>query len=70
MIKRLKQRGHCIIVLAEGAFGGLVDEDKTTVLEKLGGKDNIAHTPDWESPGRQHSDLNVDLATFIKDDLN
>ncbi len=28
IIQRAKVKGHCIIVIAEGAFEGLVDEDK------------------------------------------
>ena len=47
-------RGHCIIVIAEGAFEGLVDEDKQTVLEKLSAtnslkNDSSSHPPEWES---------------------
>jgi len=35
IIHRAKVKGHCIIVIAEGAFEGLVDEDKQAVAEKL-----------------------------------
>lgn len=47
-------RGHCIIVIAEGAFEGLVDEDKQIVLEKLSATNSIKndrnnHPPEWES---------------------
>ncbi len=31
IIKRAKVRGHCIIVIAEGAFEGLIDEEKLEV---------------------------------------
>lgn len=48
-------KGHCIIVIAEGAFEGLVDEDKQTVLEKLSAtnslKNDSSNQPlEWESP--------------------
>lgn len=70
MVQRAKQRGHCIIVIAEGAFGGLVDEDKQAVIQKLGGAGSKPQTPEWESPAKSHADLNIDLASFIKGDIN
>jgi len=68
--QRAKQRGHCILVIAEGAFAGLVDEDKEAVIKKLGGALSNPETPSWESPVKSHKDLNIDLANFIKNDLN
>jgi len=34
-------KGHCIIVIAEGAFEGLVDEDKQTVIDKLSATNSL-----------------------------
>ena len=31
IIERLKIKGHIVIVIAEGAFDGLVDEEKSTI---------------------------------------
>ncbi len=70
IIERAKKKGHCIIVVAEGAFSGLVDEDKNQVFEKLGGRSNITEHAGWESPEKGKSSLNVDLAPFIRDDFN
>ena len=35
IIQRAKVKGHCIIVIAEGAFEGLVDEDKSVSYTHL-----------------------------------
>jgi hypothetical protein len=37
-------------VVAEGAFAGLVDEDKKAVISKIGDSEDKASTPKWESP--------------------
>lgn len=70
VIERAKKKGHCIIVVAEGAFQGLVDEDKEAVIAKLGGKSNKTEHTGWESPEVGKSNLTIDLAPFIRDDLN
>ena len=41
IIERAKIKGHCIIVIAEGAFKGLIDDDKKAVFEKM--KDHHCH---------------------------
>ena len=56
--------------MAEGAFAGLVDEDKKAVITKIGDSEDKASTPKWESPQSKHADLNIDLASFIKGDIN
>jgi 6-phosphofructokinase 1 len=53
VIERCIKKGHCIIVISEGAFNGLVDEDKKEVLQKAG-------TPDAKE---------FDLAPFFKKDI-
>jgi len=62
-------------VIAEGAFEGLVDEDKQTVLEKLSATNpsqierKSFHTHDWESPDKLKEFEDIDLAEFVKSDL-
>lgn len=57
-------------MIAEGAFSGLVDEDKKVVIQKLGDVGFKPTHETWESPSKTKSfDLNIDLATFIKGDL-
>jgi 6-phosphofructokinase 1 len=53
VIERAKKKGHCIIVIADGAFSGLVDEDKRIVIEKLAktSAGAIEHKG-WESPDK------------------
>ena len=38
IIQRAKVKGHCIIVVAEGAYKGLIDEEKEIVTQKASGK--------------------------------
>jgi hypothetical protein len=67
VIRRAKVKGHCIIVIAEGAFSGLVDEDKKVVIQKLGDVGFKPTHETWESPSKTKSfDLNIkgDLATY------
>lgn len=60
VIDRCKQKGHCIIVIAEGSFNGLVDEDKQAVLKKL--------SPDSLGPAEADAEF-PDLASFMKKDI-
>jgi 6-phosphofructokinase 1 len=70
ILERAKVKGHCIIVVAEGAFRGLVDEDKTKILEQ-NGFSKLQESNEWQSPEKNaESDPFVDLANFIKSDLN
>lgn len=57
-------------MIAEGAYAGLVDEDKAAIIEKLGNGEEGPNTPGWESPCRSHKGLNIDLASFFKNDIN
>jgi len=59
IIRRAKVKGHCIIVVAEGAYKGLVEADQKIVLEKTKG----ATRKDDEEESF------VDLAAFMKTDL-
>jgi len=58
---RAKERGHCVIVVAEGAEEGLIDEDREHMRKKLG----ITETAHDESGNIK----NVDLAKFMVSDL-
>lgn len=69
IIERAKIKGHCIIVIAEGAFKGLIDDDKKAVFEKMNGGSKIILP--WESPDPLKEDEPfVDLASYMKSDLN
>ncbi len=72
IIERAKVKGHCIIVVAEGAYKGLMGEDQKKVLEKTNGgsrRGKLYQGP-WESPDKQtENEPFVDLAAFMKTDL-
>ena len=38
IIERAKVKGHCVIVIAEGAEDGMIPEERERMREKLGGK--------------------------------
>ena len=61
IIERAKVRGHCLIVIAEGAEDGLIDSDKKIMRESLGIKENR-----FDESGNVK---NVDLAKFMVADL-
>ena len=61
IIERAKTKGHCVIVIAEGAEDGLIDEDKALMREKLGIKEDF-----YDESGNLK---NVDLAKFMVSDL-
>lgn len=61
VIERCKKKGHCIIVIAEGAYHGLIDEDKKEVFEKSGKGLHNSSGP-WESPDAKREAEFVDLA--------
>ena len=58
LIERAKKKGHVIIVVADGAYRGVIDEDK----EKL-------HQRNPKAPRNIGEDDIVDLALFMKGDL-
>lgn len=39
IIKRAKKRGHCVVVIAEGAEEGLIDEEREKMREFFGVKE-------------------------------
>lgn len=59
MIERAKVKGHCIIVVSEGAYRGLLDSEKAQVLER---------NPKIERDDPKDED-SIDLALFMKSDL-
>ena len=61
IIKRATGRGSCIVVVAEGAEDGLIDEERTKMREAMG----IVGDQHDASGNRK----NADLALFIKKDL-
>ena len=69
VIERCKKKGHCIIVIAEGAYHGLIEEDQRKVSDKAG-KKGVSSSGPWESPDAKREAEFVDLASFIKGDLN
>ena len=61
IIERAKVKGHCVVVIAEGAEDGLIPEEHERMREKLGIKENIK-----DESGNVKS---VDIGAFIKTDL-
>ena len=61
IILRAKDRGHCVVVVAEGAEDGLIEEDKKLMRESLGIKSDR-----FDDSGNIK---NVDLAKFMVSDL-
>jgi 6-phosphofructokinase 1 len=61
IILRAKERGHCVVVVAEGAEDGLIEEDKKLMRESLGIKSDR-----FDDSGNIK---NVDLAKFMVSDL-
>ena len=53
-------RGHCVVVIAEGAESGLIDEEKEIVEKEL----NFI-----QENGLKGKKSFLDLARYIKDDL-
>lgn len=41
IVERAKIKGHCVIVIAEGAEDGLIDEERKKIREKLGIHEDI-----------------------------
>jgi 6-phosphofructokinase 1 len=62
VIKIATTRGYCVVVVAEGAEDGLVDEDRDAVRDELGIKEDRVD----ESGNRK----NLDLAKFMVKDLS
>lgn len=58
IIERAKIKGHCIIVVSEGAFHGLVESDKAQVRDRDPNAKKNDLTPD-----------SIDLAQFMRSDL-
>ena len=50
IIDRCKRKNHCVIVIAEGAFAGLIDSDKAKVLDTLFSEKPQMLSTEWESP--------------------
>lgn len=61
IIERAKKRGHCVVVIAEGAEEGLIDDEKEMMYEALGIKEDVV-----DASGNKKS---VDLAAFVVKDL-
>ena len=61
IIKRAKLRGHCVVVIAEGAEEGLIDEERKIMREAMGVKEDRV-----DDSGNKKS---VDLAAFVVKDL-
>lgn len=61
IIQRAKERGHCVVVVAEGAEDGLIDEDRQHMRAQLGIKNDR-----FDDSGNIK---NVDLAKFMVSDL-
>jgi 6-phosphofructokinase 1 len=63
IIERAKVKGHCVIVVAEGAEDGMIPEERERMREKLGiGKDDVRK----DESGNVK---NVDIGAYIKGDL-
>ena len=62
LIERAKVKGHCIIVVSDGAYRGLIEEDRKAVLER---DPNAPRNFD----DRKNGEDCVDLALFMKSDL-
>jgi hypothetical protein len=41
VIQRAKLKGHCVVVVAEGAEDGLLDEERQKMRDKLGIKEDV-----------------------------
>ncbi len=41
IIERAKIKGHCVVVIAEGAEDGLIEEERVKVREKMGIQEEI-----------------------------
>jgi len=63
ILERADKKGHCIIVVAEGAYRGLIEDDKKIVDEGNPAKCEVCEA------GEDCDEVHVDLATFIKKDL-
>ena len=61
IIKRAKSRGHCVVVIAEGAEEGLIDDERQAMRAKLGVKEDRK-----DESGNTKS---VDLADYLVKDL-
>ena len=61
IIERAKKRGHCVVVIAEGAEDGLIDDEKEMMYEALGVKEDRI-----DASGNRKS---VDLAAYMVKDL-
>lgn len=61
IIARAKTKGHCVVVIAEGAEEGLIEEDRLKMRLSMGITENI-----YDESGNLK---NVDLAKFIVGDL-
>ena len=61
IIKRAKRRNHCVVVIAEGAEEGLIDEDRQRMRDYFGIKENKK-----DESGNVKS---LDLAEFVVNDL-
>mmetsp|Transcript_47884 Transcript_47884/g.63344 ORF Transcript_47884/g.63344 Transcript_47884/m.63344 type:complete len:335 (-) Transcript_47884:344-1348(-) len=62
IIERAKVKGHCIIVVSDGAYRGLIDEDKAKVLER-----NPKAPRNIDD--RQDGEECIDLALLMKSDM-
>lgn len=61
VIERAKKRGHCVIVIAEGAEEGLIDEERAHMRKEMGVfEDKVDASGNIKS---------VDLAAFVVKDL-
>lgn len=61
IIERAKRKGHCVVVIAEGAEDGLLPHEKQKIREKLGIHEDIK-----DESGNVKS---MDVPAFIKKDL-
>lgn len=61
IIERCKAKGHCILVVAEGAEDGMLEDERNTVKEQMGIKKDVK-----DESGNVKS---MDLAWFVKGDL-
>lgn len=61
VIKRATERGHCVIVIAEGAEEGLIDGERTKMRKEMG-----VEKDKHDASGNKK---NVDLAAYLVKDL-
>lgn len=61
IIKRAKRRNHCVVVIAEGAEEGMIEEDRQKMREFFGAKEQRK-----DESGNVKS---LDLAEFLVKDL-